>query len=209
MKRDLALRCSNPRLICAVYFGLLSVVGTILINALLTSMGIAEEIPVFKAILLGVIVAAGTGALMGERILHSHKPYQLKTFFLGFAMVIFSLPLFNLGLVLFMQQEHPGVLFTGLFSLKKLPQIFSAYLYILGYSYLLFGIALAIAAGVASMYLRGQLVYDILATYEPRRKTIKLPDSPIEKNKLEHSDNIHLNPKAKSRSKHGINTGIK
>jgi hypothetical protein len=40
------------------------------------------------------------------------------------------------------------------------------YLGVLAYSYVLFGGALAVASGLAALYLRSQLVYDILHTYE-------------------------------------------
>jgi hypothetical protein len=159
--RDPALTISNPRLIAAIYFGLLSVVGTILINASLTLIGIKELIPVFEAILIGVVVAACTGALFGEHIIHCKKPYKKRVFFLGFIMVIASLPLFALGLTLCMILEHSTIVpVTGLLSMLYL------YLVVLAYSYSLFGILLAIASGLAAMYLRSQLVYDILHTYE-------------------------------------------
>src|SRR5580704_5680890 len=175
-KQDPAMNCSNPRLIAAIYFGLLSVVGTILINALLTSLGIAEKIPLFEAIILGMVVASCTGAIMGEQIVHCPKPYKLRTFLIGFTMVIASLPVFVLGLVFFMKYEDSSIL-----SITQVHHMISFYLYNLAYSYILFGIILAIGAGIAAMYLRGQLVYDILATYESDKKIKEMPDSPVEK----------------------------
>lgn len=169
-RRDPALKISNPRLIAAIYFGLLSVVGTILINAFLTLIGIQELIPVFQAILIGVVVASCTGALFGEHIVHCKKPYKQKVFYLGFIMVIASLPVFDLGLVLAMIWENSTFMpITGIKSIIFL------YLTVLFYSYLLFGFLLAIASGFAAMYLRTQLVYDILHTYK---------ESPIEEQKL-------------------------
>jgi hypothetical protein len=206
MKRiDPALTCSNPRLIAAVYFGLLSVVATILINALLTSIGIREEIPVFKAILLGMVVASCVGFIMGEHIIHCKKPYKKKTFFMGFAMVIASLPVFDLGLVVLMHQEN-----ASLFSVASLGHMVFFYLYTLVYSYLIFGILLAIGSGFATMYLRGQLVYDILATYQPRKRMKRLPKSPVERNKIEHADNTHLVVhKARTKRAHGLHARTK
>jgi hypothetical protein len=161
-KQDPALTISNPRLLAAIYFGLLSVVGTILINALLTLMGYDELIPVFQAIIIGVIVAGATGALFGEQIVHCKKPYKKKVFILGFIMVIASLPFFALGLTICMILENStgGVPITGILSMLYF------YLDVLAYSYVLFGILLAIGSGLAAMYLRGQFVYDILHTYE-------------------------------------------
>ncbi len=187
-KSDQAISCPNPRLIAAIYFGLLSVVGTILINALLTTLGIQEKVPLFEAIILGMVVASCTGAIMGERIIHCPKPYKMKTFLIGFTMVIASLPVFDLGLVLFMKHEN-----SNLLSIAQAHNMIYFYLYVLAYSYIIFGIALAIGAGIAAMYLRGQLVYDILATYQPTNHEIKeLPDSPIEKNKIQHSDSVSI-----------------
>lgn len=169
MKRhDPALLFSNPRLLGAIYYGLLSVVGTILIDAFLTLIGIEEAIPLYQAILLGMIVASATGALCGKSIVHCPKPFMLKTFLIGFTMVIASLPFFALGLILCMDESG-----TTLFSIKNFQDLVYAYLVVLAYSYVLFGIALAIAAGFASMYLRGWLVYDILHT--DKRKSMRLP----------------------------------
>ncbi|MCL9684675.1 hypothetical protein [Legionella maioricensis] len=186
-KPDPALTCPNPRLISAIYFGLLSVVGTILINAFLTSLGVEEKIPVFEAVILGMVIASCTGAVMGEHIIHCEKPYKVKTFWMGFFMVIASLPIFDLGLVFFMYHENSSILYVA-----QLHNMVYFYLYVLAYSYVLFGIALAIGAGLAAMYLRGQLVYDILSTYQPNEEIEKLPESPVEKNKIEHSDRVRI-----------------
>lgn len=164
-KQDPALTISNPRLLAAIYFGLLSVVGTILINAFLTTIGIEELIPVFQSIILGVIVASSTGAIFGESVVHCKKPYKAKTFWLGFIMVIASLPVFDLGLVLLMDEAH-----SSLFATVKFHSMVYLYLVVLVYSYILFGFLLAIASGIAAMYLRGQLVYDILHTDERRKQ---------------------------------------
>lgn len=184
---DPALQCPYPRLISAIYFGLLSVVGTILINAFLTSLGIEEKIPLFKAIILGMVVASCTGAIMGEHIIHCPRPYKRRTFLMGFAMVIASIPIFDLGLMFFMVQENSSIL-----NVAQSHNMVYLYLYVLAYSYVLFGIVLAIGAGVAAMYLRGQFVYDVLATYQPENEIKELPDSPVEKNKIQHSDNVSI-----------------
>lgn len=164
-REDPAVKFSNPRLLAAIYFGLLSVVGTILTNAFLSSIGIEEIIPVFQAIILGMAVASATGALFGEKIIHCKKPYKLKTFLIGFFMVIGSLPVFDLGLLYFMEKSN-----TVLFSIVKFHDIAISYFIVLGYSYILFGFILAIGSGLASMYLRGQLVYDVLYSDEQQRK---------------------------------------
>ncbi|PWY55158.1 hypothetical protein DGG96_13335 [Legionella qingyii] len=167
-KQDPALEFSNPRLLASVYYGLLSVVGTILINAFLTTIGFEELVPLFKAIILGMIVASITGALFGERIVHCPEPYKLKTFLLGFIMVLLSLPFFDLGLLLFMDTSENQVLRVTNFN-----DFVSAYFIVLGYSYILFGLWLAIASGLASIYLRGHFVHHIL--YTDKRRSHRLP----------------------------------
>jgi len=160
-KHDPALTISNPRLLAAMYFGLLSVVGTVLINAVLTSIGIKELIPLFESVIIGVLVAGITGAIFGERIVHCPKPYKRRVFFLGFIMVIASLPVFDLGLTISMISAHnTNVAVTGIVSMLYF------YLGVVAYSYVLFGVLLAIGSGLAAMYLRGRLVYDILHTYK-------------------------------------------
>lgn len=189
-KQDPALTCSNPRLIAAIYFGLLSVVGTILIDALLSSLGIKDLIPLFEAILLGMVVASCTGAICGELIVHCKKPFLVRTFIIGFLMVIASLPIFDLGLVLFIKEENVNYL-----SIMHMQSFVYFYLVALAYSYVIFGIPLAIGAGLAAMYLRGQLVYDLLATYQPDSDIKELPDSPVEKNRIQHSDSVSIKHK--------------
>ena len=167
-KQDPALAFSNPRIMAAIYFGLLSVVGTILIDAFLSSIGVEEIIPVFQAVILGMVVASGAGAIFGKNIIHCKKPYKAKTFWLGFFMVISSLPIFDLGLIFFIKEAN-----MNLFSIAKFHDMILFYCVVLSYSYILFGFLLAIAAGLASMYLRGQLVYDVLHTHERRRRAPK------------------------------------
>lgn len=184
MKRqDPALAMSHPRLLAAIYFGLLSVPGTIIINALLDSIGVDQIIPVFKAVILGLFVAVCTGAIFGKSIVHCKKPYKSKTFWLGFTMIIASLPIFDLGLLLFMTEEY-----AKLFSIAKFHDLVYFYLVILAYSYILFGFVLAIIAGFTAMYLRGQLVYDILHTQE-RRKRVTNPT--LVKSKVAHPRRVH------------------
>lgn len=180
-KHDPACTVSNPRLLAAIYFGLLSVVGTLLIDAFLTSVGFEHVVPVFQAVVLGMIIASGTGALFGEQIIHCKKPYKAKTFFLGFIMVIASLPVFALGLMLLMERADPD-----LYSMAKFHDMVYIYLVILAYCYILFGIVLAIASGFAAMYLRGRLVYDILNSRSQGNKAMKQELAKTEKKEPPH-----------------------
>lgn len=60
-----------------------------------------------------------------------------------------------------------------IFKITNFQDLFLSYLSVLGHSYILFGFLLAIAAGVASMYLRGLFVYQILHT--DKRRSHRLP----------------------------------
>jgi hypothetical protein len=169
MKRDYALIFPNPRLLAAVYFGLLSVVGTTLINGLLTLLGVKESVPLYHTIVVGMVIASLTGALFGKEIIHCPHPYKAKTFWIGFVMVLASLPFFTLGLLLGLINEPD----QPLFSITNFRDFASLYVFALAYSYVIFGFLLAIAAGLAAMYLRGHLVYDILHT--DTRRSQRLP----------------------------------
>ena len=96
---DQALHFSNPRLLCAIYFGVLSVVGTVLIDAFLTLLGIEELVPLYQSVILGMVISSATGALCGKVLIHSRKPFISKVFAIGFFMVLGSLPIFTLGLL--------------------------------------------------------------------------------------------------------------
>lgn len=158
-KQDEVFAFSNPRLLSAIYFGLLSVVGTMLINALLSILNIDNGAPLFKAVLWGMFVASCTGAIFGRHIIYCKKPYQIKTFLIGFFMVLISLPVFDFGILLLMQQTK-----DSLYSISNWHEFVHVFMLIFGYSYVLFGFVLAIGSGLAAMYLRGRLVYDILHT---------------------------------------------
>lgn len=156
-KNDEALALPNARILSAVYFGVLSILATIVIDILLYIAGIGELIPTFKAVLLATIIAAIFGALFGEKIIHCKKPYNFSAFKWGFLMVLLALPLYDLGF-LWLIQEHHAQNFSGASLLNWL----LVYGILLLYSFIFAGLWLAIIAGFAAMYLRGHLVYDIM-----------------------------------------------
>ena len=163
--QDEALTISNPRLLAAVYFSLLAIITTIALDTLIYVLGISQFLPISKAIVLGVIVAACFGALFGERIVHSEKPYCRHVFLWAFLMVISALPVYNLGFLYLLQENH-----ADLFIRASLTHWVHLYLLVLGYSFILVGLWLAIAAGLAAMYLRGYVVYYIMQSLCQRRK---------------------------------------
>jgi len=161
---DQALKVSNVRLVSAVYFGLLAIIGTIFIDTILYLLGLAKILPIFKSILLSFILAACFGALFANKITHCKKPYKLKAFGYGFLMVMLILPIYNLGILLMMYQEH-----TQMFASASFIQMVYVYLIYLFFIFILAGLWMAIAAGLAAIYLRSRLVYDILHSQNVNR----------------------------------------
>jgi len=162
-KRDEALFISNPRMLVAVYFSLLAVVWTIIVDTLLYAIGIEKLLPISKAILLAVVVAACFGALFGERIVHSKKPYNKNVFYWAFLMVIMALPVYNLGLLYLLKDGH-----AALFAHATWAHLAYLYLFVLLYSFILAGWWLGIVAGIAAIYLRKHVVYYILQSQYKR-----------------------------------------
>lgn len=173
-KKDEALTISNPRLLTAVYFSLLAIIATIAIDFVLYLFGVEQLLPISKEIFLAVVVAAFFGALFGEHIVHSVRPYRKHVFLWAFLMVIVALPVYNMGFIYLMKEEH-----SPLFIHASLTQIVYLYLFVLSYSFILVGIWLAIAAGFAAMYLRGHLEYYILQALHQRPHEAPIPAKKI------------------------------
>lgn len=165
-KKDEALDISNPRMLSAIYFSLLAIIATILLDTVFYTLGVEQLLPIFKSIILAVVIAAGFGALFGKRIIYSQKPYKNKAFWWAFLMVISALPVYTLGFMLFLHHHHPD-LFHGAAMLS----IISMYFIVLLYGFLLAGFWFALIAGVAAIYLRGHLVYHLLNSLYVRRRT--------------------------------------
>jgi len=106
-KKDLAMQITNARLISCVYFALLAVVATIIIDTFLYILGVDELIPTFWAVILATIIAAIFGALFGEKIIHVEKKYLSNSFKWGFLMVLAALPVYDLGFFFLIQHHHP------------------------------------------------------------------------------------------------------
>lgn len=155
-KMDEALTLSNPRLLTGIYFGLLAVIATLSMDTLLYWMGVIQFVTISQEIFLAVVVAACFGALFGERIVHSKKPYSMHVFLWAFLMVIVAMPVYNIGFLYFMKENH-----AEFFKHTTLEHLFSLYLFVSAYSFILAGVWLAILAGFAALFLRGYLVYYI------------------------------------------------
>lgn len=174
-KTDEAMQVSNVRLLAAVYFGLLAVIGTIIIDVILYLLGVAEILPIFKSIILSAILASLFGALFANKIIHCKKPYKLKAFGWAFLMVLLALPIYNLILILFIYQQHMEV-----FAAATVMQYVYLYFIYLFFTFILAGLWLAILAGFAAIYLRSHLVYDILHSQNMHREL------PVEKKTKMH-----------------------
>lgn len=163
---DEARLISNPRLLSGVYFALLAIIATIAIDTALYLLGVSQFIPIFWAILLGVGIAGGFGALFGVKIIRCPTPYRRKTFLLGFIMVIAALPFYDLGF-LYIMKDYAG----NAVSNAEPARMAVMYGFVLFYSFIIVGWWLAILGGFAAMYLRGRLVYDIMHTDDGNNKT--------------------------------------
>jgi hypothetical protein len=165
MKKDEALDISNPRLLSATYFSLLAIIITITIDTILYGIGITQLLPTFEAVILATFLAACFGAIFGKKIIYSPIPYGRKAFIWGFLMVLAALPFYDLIFLYLINLYNPRILEGLTFT-----HILLAYLFIIFYSFLLAGLWLAIAAGLAAVYLRGHIVYDILHSKNDKLK---------------------------------------
>lgn len=163
--QDEALGISNPRLLSAGYFVLLAIIATVILDLLMYSVGIEKILPPFEAILLAVVVAGCFGALFAKKIIYCTKPYRRKAFFWGVVMVFAALPVYDLLFFFLFRGHHPHAFEGSNFNNSVV-----TYFLILLYSFLFVGIWLAIAAGLAAIYLRRHLVYDILLHSKYDRK---------------------------------------
>lgn len=172
-KMDEALSLPNPRLLTAIYFSLLAVIATLSIDTLLYWMGVIQFVTVSDEIMLGVLVAGCFGALFGERIVHSPKPYGMHVFLWAFLMAIIALPIYNIGFLYLMKENH-----AEFFKQITIEHILSLYLFVSVYSFILAGVWLAILAGFAALFLRGYLVYYIKHSLYKERDIQHGQDSP-------------------------------
>lgn len=161
--RDRALYLRHPRWVAAFYFGLLALIGSGIIDSLLTALLLHETlVPTHLTMILATILAFAYGAIFGEQILHSYAPYRLRVFLLGFTMTLAALPVFALFyLVLLVNQQHQA------FVDATAGELFVTYFIALFELFLFAGFWLAILAGLAAVYLRSRIVYDILHTHNP------------------------------------------
>lgn len=163
IRKDEALTVSNPRLISAIYFGLLSMIFTLVISTIVDALGLQRILPLFHAMILAGFVAALFGALFGERIIHSPSPYHRATFWWAFLMMLLAVPVYCLGFVAFFNIHHAPMFVNATFFDQL-----RFYVFILGYSYIIFGLWLAIFGGFCALYLRGYLVYYIMNSKRKR-----------------------------------------
>lgn len=161
INKNAAIQVSNARLIACIYFGLLAIVATIIIDTFLYLLGVGELIPTFWAVSLATVIAAVFGALFGKKIIGTQEKYLSHSFWWGFVMVIAALPVYDLGFFFLVQHHHPES-FTG----ASFFHLLALYGVLMIYSFVLVGLWLAVAAGLAAMYLRSKLIYYLLETDE-------------------------------------------
>ena len=156
LKPDRALKFRDARILSAVYFGLLALSFTLLLDAIVYVLGFIQIIPLFEGALLAIFTASIFGALFGKKIVFCPIPFKSRVFILGWLMTILALPVYDIGLLIFYINDHIEF-FTDLsaFVLLKL------YFVILFESFVLVAFWLAIISGLAAIYLRARIIYYI------------------------------------------------
>lgn len=180
-KSDDALTLSNPRLLAAIYFSLLAIIVTFILDALFYALGVNPIINTFEGLLLATATAALFGTWFGKAIIHSKKPFKKKVFWLAFFMVVIALPVYDLGL-LWLISTKPSHFFYNDSWYHSL-QLYASLLF---YSFVLVGIWLALLAGGAAIYLRAYLVHYFLQTLYSRRSPSKQQEIPIKHKTARH-----------------------
>jgi len=155
------LDSQNARILTAVYFGLLAVVFTLLLDATIYALGMPQLIPLFEGTLLAMFVASVFGFLYGEKIINTPKPFAAKVFLSGFLMTLSALPFYILGFTFFYLFNHPDFIIN--FTILT---FFRAYMFILIYGLLLVGVWLALIAGLAALYLRSRISYYVVESLD-------------------------------------------
>ena len=156
-EHDEALSLPNPRIISAVYFGLLAVMFTLALDTVLYAFGINQLLPLYQATLLADVTTACFAALFAKRMVYCQGAYLKKSFFWAVLMTFIAIPIYDAGFVGLIALNSPAMFDHSSFS-----TILQFYLVIVLYSFILCGWWLALVTGVAAMYLRGCLIYYIL-----------------------------------------------
>lgn len=155
-RSDRALKIHNARILTGVYFGLLAVVFTLMLDAAIYLLGLYQVLPLFEGALLAMLIATVFGMLFGEGIVHAKAPFKRHVFLLGWAMTLCALPFYDMGFLIFYIFQHTEFIVT--MTIKTLIQLYGV---ILVQSFVLVGFWLALFAGLAAIYLRSRLVYYI------------------------------------------------
>ncbi len=164
-KTDDALIISNPRLLCAIYFGIISFAYMIIALNILIAQGLVLRIPFAHALVLCGCINALFGALFGEKILLHPRPCALATCFWAYLMILLATPFCTIG-VLFSLEINQAPSILGL----NAQGLVNFYLSLLVHHYVLGGFGLGFLAGFAALYLRGSLVYNLINSTNSRRQ---------------------------------------
>jgi len=154
--REQATSLSNPRTIAAVYFAILAVVATLVIDLILYELGVVQILPLAQGLLLSILVAGFFGALFGKKIACSISPSHWHSFIWGALMAIVTLVFYMFGFILLMYINQPEK-----FSDTSVLHFMESYLISLAYAFFLAGIWLVILTGIAAVYLRSKLIHYI------------------------------------------------
>ncbi len=163
-KPDIALTISSPRLLCAVYFGLLSVLFAVVFHNTMEWFGLKPLMPLAHAVFLGGLITSCVAALYGKILLLAPKPFKANVFWQAFGMSMLALPVYCVGVLISLYiNESPLMLNANPTHAIKL------FLIIWMYYIMLFGFFLSFITGFAAIYLRAHLVYHLMNSIDQRR----------------------------------------
>lgn len=172
------------KILSAAYFGLLAVIAAIIIDTFLYIIGIAEILPIFESLILSAIFAAVFGALFAKNILETSSSNTWKIFGWGVLMTLIGIPLYVAGLIIMLYFDQPEAFISD--ALIKLANV---YLVALVNLFVFLGWWLAILAGMAAVYLRKHLLYDILHSQNISRKLPLAKQTKMHWSKTPHRKN--------------------
>lgn len=140
----------SPRIIAAIFYTIISLLATILVQLMLHGFGMGELIPWHYSLLLTPPIAWCSAWCFGRLIIFGKSRRKLLCFFWGVCVVLVSLPLYDLCLLFLLRHIHPSMYRAG----ESLAAYFQLYLMMVCYSLILIGSWLALLSGFAALYLR-------------------------------------------------------
>ena len=147
------------RVTSAIYFVLISIPITVIIQFLLYQANMSGLLSVAVSLLLSVLLAYALGWSFGKVILDTTAPYKLKCFLLGILYCLCFVFIYDVFLVFLLDYKD----FTINNQQPGISSYLVAYLYILIYSLITVASWLSILMGLATVYLRRRFIKQLKA----------------------------------------------